>query len=302
MNRLVDLIESNTPLFPAVARLVVIVALFALAWFVSRLAGRLAAFLVDRHDRRAIDDTGVMSSLKQRETSISLIRTTVGYVAFGLAFVLAIGVLLGAHRVETVVGASFVAVVLAFAAQRFLTDVVAGLLMVYERWFRVGDTVVIEPWDIQGVLEEVSLRSLKIRGLNGEVMRVHNSEVKATLVVPRGFRQYELELYASDLDAASALVEEVGRIVPGGTTHFARRPTIEESQELDDDLFRLRARLAVAAGREWLAEEFLPSLMRERAPEGLVAHGPVVTSVDEQAARRFARAARTRGAPASSRS
>jgi small-conductance mechanosensitive channel len=47
--------------------------------------------------------------------------------------------------VETVVGASFLAVVLAFSAQRFLTDVLAGLLMFFEGWFRVGDTVLVEP-------------------------------------------------------------------------------------------------------------------------------------------------------------
>ena len=37
----------------------------------------------------------------------------------------------------------------------------------------------------------------------------------------------------------------------------------------------------------------MPSLLRERAPDGLVTHGPVVMWVDEQAERRFARATRT---------
>jgi hypothetical protein len=46
-------------------------------------------------------------------------------------------------------------------------------------------------------------------------------------------------------------------------------------------------------GREWLAEDFLPSLVRERAGPGLLVHGPVVTFVDEQARQAFARAAVT---------
>ena len=44
-----------------------------------------------------------------------------------------------------------------------------------------------------------------------------------------------------------------------------------------------------AHGREWLVEDFLPDLMKERAAEGLIVHGPVVMFVDEHASSRFAR-------------
>jgi hypothetical protein len=62
------------------------------------------------------------------------------------------------------------------------------------------------------------------------------------------------------------------------------------AQRLDDDLYRITAEAAVAPGREWLAEELLLKLARERT-DGLLVHGPVVTPIDEQATSRFARAA-----------
>jgi small-conductance mechanosensitive channel len=298
MNRLTELLTESTPIYPPFGRLIVIAGLFVVAWLVARAAGRVAVFLVDRSERRSklgADhvDTGVINGLRQRETAISLIQTTVTYLAFGIALVLSLMTLTGARRVETVVGASFLAVVLAFSAQRFLTDIIAGLLMFFEGWFRVGDMVLVEPYDIEGVVERVSLRSTEVRSLSGEVIRVHNSEVKAVRVLPRGFREFEAELYASDLDAGRALVERVARIVPSGVGHFVRRPAVDETEELDEDLFRIRVRAAVAPGREWLAQDFLPSLIAERASEGLVVHGPVVTAVDDQATRRFARAAWT---------
>jgi hypothetical protein len=43
-------------------------------------------------------------------------------------------------------------------------------------------------------------------------------------------------------------------------------------------------------GREWLLESFFSDLLKEEADDGLIVHGPVVVSVDEQAARSFARA------------
>ena len=300
MNRLIDLLNESTPIEPPFGRIVVVAGVFVVAWLLSRLAGRVAALLVDRTERRSKIggdhvDTGVISGLKQRETAISLIQTSVTYLVFGVALLASVMTLTGARRVETVVGASFVAIAFAFAFQRFLTDVIAGLLMFFEGWFRVGDTILVKPWDLQGVVEKMSLRSIEIRSVSGEVIRVSNSEVKAVQVLPRGFREFEAELYVSDLERAQELVERVARIVPVGPTHFVRRPTVDETEDLDDDLHRMRVRTAVAAGRDWLALDFLANLVCERAEEGLVLHGPVVTAVDEQATRRFARAAWTGG-------
>ena len=297
MKGLIDLLDERTPIYPPLGRLIVVAGVFLVAWLVTRLAGRLAAFLVDRSERSGLEestvDTGVITGLKQRETAISLVQTSIAYLVFGIALLLSLMTLTGAQRVETVVGASFLAIILAFSAQRFLTDVVAGLLMFFEGWFKVGDTVYVDPFDVQGVVEKMSLRSIELRSLSGEIIRVHNSEVKAVRVLPRGYREVAIELYASDGDAARELVERVARMVPVGPTQFVRRPTLEEEEALDGELVRIKARAAVAPGREWLAEDFLPNLLKERSAEGLVVHGPVVTLVDDLATRRYARAAYT---------
>jgi hypothetical protein len=52
----------------------------------------------------------------------------------------------------------------------------------------------------------------------------------------------------------------------------------------------MRLRVAVVPGREWLAEDLLPALLKEMGDELLV-HGPVVSFVDEVAQRRFGRLA-----------
>jgi small-conductance mechanosensitive channel len=295
VSSLVDQLNDSTPLFPPLGQAVVVGIVLAGAWLVSRAARRIAVFFVLRGERKhapTIEDTGVISSLRQRETAISLAGTAVRAAAWVLAGLLALAVVLGADRVETIAGASFVVILVAFAAQRFLADVIAGLLMFHERWFRIGDTVAIEPWKVEGVVEDLTLRAVTVRSAAGEVMRVSNSEIKAVRVLPRGFREAEVELFVSDPDAGRALVGEVARIVPSGPTHFIRRPVVVEVDSLEDDLHRLESRAAVPPGREWLATELLPQLLRERAEDGLIVHGPVVMWVDEQAEHRFARASR----------
>ena len=303
MKSLIDLLDAHTPIGHPLATLVVIVGIFVFAWLVSRLSTRLAAYFVDRSNRRrnshGLVDTGVIAGLRQRQTAISLIATSVRYVAFLFAVVLVIIVLSGAQRLQTIVGASFLAVVIGFAAQRFLMDVIAGLLMFFEGWFRIGDTVAIDAWNAEGVVESVSLRSLTIRSVKGEIIHVPNSQVVALRVIPRGYREAEIDFFTSALEPGRELITEVARIVPSGPTRFVHRPFVLETETLDANLHRITARCAVAVGREWLAQDFLPTLIKERAADGLLVHGPIVTFVDEQASRTFARAAGT--APAATR-
>src|SRR4051794_38758612 len=254
MQHVVDWLDEALP--RRLAEFVVVVGLFVLAWVVSRIAGRLGGWLLARRT----DETVALYRARQRETANTLARTTVSYVAYGLAFVLAVVTITGTRRVETIAGASFVAVILAFAVQRFLVDIVAGALMVFERWFAVGDLVSIEPWDLLGVVEEISLRSIKLRSVQGEVIRVSNSQILAVRVIPRGVRQMEIELFVTDLDAGRQIVERLARVVPVGPTHFVRPPVVTETEDLDEDLHRITASAAVAPGREWLAEELLPKL------------------------------------------
>jgi hypothetical protein len=289
-------LESSLPIARPVAVVLFVVVVFVTAWLVSRFAQRLAACFVDRAERRRQRaggelDTATMTSLRQHETAIDLIETTVRYLAFVTAVALSLVAISGAHRLQTIIGASFLAVVLGFAVQRFLVDVVAGLLMFFEGWFRIGDTVAIDVWNAQGVVEAVSLRALRIRTIRGEIVHVPNSQVLTLRVIPRGYREVEVEFFASEPQKGQELVEEISPIVPVGSTRFLRRPEIVETESLAPDLDRITARCAVAAGREWLADDFLPTLIKERADDGLLAHGPVITFVDKRAAQTFARAA-----------
>ena len=210
------------------------------------------------------------------------------YTAYGLALILALGSLSFGNRLGTVAGASLIVVLVGFAAQRFMTDILAGFFMFFEGWFSVGDNVTIEPLKIRGVVDEVGLRATRLRAINGEVIRVNNSQIQSVRVQPRGAREAEVEFFATSEDGGRELIAEVARLVPSGSTRFVRAPWVEEVEYLDDDLVRVRARATVAHGREWLVETFLPDLMKERGQDVIV-HGPVVWQMDESASRQFAR-------------
>jgi small conductance mechanosensitive channel len=264
---------------------------------VARTAAAIAARVLTWHDRRQADVEELrlsekIATLKRRETSVAIVRTSIAYVAFAIAGILSIAqVTGGVDRLATIAGGVFAILVAAFIAQRFLIDMVAGFAMFVEHWYSVGDTIVIHAnQELQGVVEDLSLRRTRLRTVTGEVINVNNSSITAVRVIPSGAKELALELFVSDRADGEDLVEAVGLMVPEGPTTFIRRPWIEQIEELSPALVRVTIRATVAPGREWLAENFFPDLLKERAHDGLIVHGPVILTVDERALHSFARA------------
>jgi len=298
LDPLIDLLTSNTALPSIWGRVVVIAALFAMAFVVSRLSAFVARHVLvwhDRHSDRDLEATGKIAGIKRRETLVSVIRTAIAYAAFATAVVLSVAQITGGvDKLTAIAGASFALIVTGFAAQRLLIDILAGFTMFMERWYSVGDTVVlIAAVELQGVVEDVSIRRTKLRTLSGEVIQVHNGQITAARVSPRGVKELALEIFVGKRETGERLIEDVARILPEGPTTFLKRPWISHVEELSPVLTRIRVHTTVIPGREWMAEEFFPDLLKQRATDGLIVHGPVVFAIDERATRSFARASAT---------
>lgn len=275
-------------------KFLIIVWAFTTAWLVARVATVVARRVLLWNDRRhmtgGLDLSGQMANIKRRETLVSVVRAGVSYLAFAGAAVLTVAELTGGvDRLTAIAGASFLLILVGFSVQRLLTDIIAGLTMFIERWYSVGDSIAIPALELQGVVEDVTLRHTKLRALTGEVIHVHNAQIPAVRVLPSGVRELTMHLFVDRLEPIEGLVPLVSRLMPEGPTTFLKRPWIESVDELGDGLHRLSLRATVARGSEWLAESHFANVLQERAPEGLIVHGPISFAADEGATRTFAR-------------
>jgi small conductance mechanosensitive channel len=273
----------------------IVVAAFAAAWLLSRISGAVAGRVLNWHEQRHAGtdpgETAKLTEVKRRETLVALIRTGIAYAGFAAAAVLAFAELIGGvDRLAALAGASFLLIIVGFSIQRVLTDIIAGFAMFSERWYAVGDTIAVPGLEVQGVVEDVSLRRTRLRTLDGESIHIHNSQIPAVKVLPRGVKELAVELFVSDRERAEQLVAWVATMLPEGPTTLVRRPWFEGVEEVAPSLVRLTLRATTAPGREWLVESFFCDLLRERAEPGLIVHGPIVLAVDESASRSFARA------------
>jgi small-conductance mechanosensitive channel len=134
LDPLIHLLNDRTPLSSPWGRIVVIAALFGVAWPISRLSASVAVWLVNRHDRRHRqgdpEETGEAAGIKRRETLVGVIRASITYAAFAAAVAFSIAQLIGGvERLTAIAGVSFALLVAAFAAQRVLIDMIAGFAM-----------------------------------------------------------------------------------------------------------------------------------------------------------------------------
>ena len=235
---------------------------------------------------------------KRTETLLSLAGGIVR------AFVLGFCVYIMWHLVNptsaplAIIGASTFFIVLGAATiGPMLRDITSGIIMITEKWYNVGDYVVVDPfWEMSGVVEKVNLRSTRLRSLNGEVVWIHNQNIQAVRVTPRGVRTISVDTFVNDLELGRTLIKGVIKMMPTGPTMIATPLKIDEEEQLGK-VWRITIEGQTFPGREWLIEDFaVKALLKadENNKEAVIAHGPIVRYTDTVAEKRFKNSMRVR--------
>lgn len=279
---------------------ILLLALFVAYWF-SKLVAlgiiRVAQFVAVSSD--TTNDTERQIRLRRVETylsvAIALVRALiVGIVAFYMWKLLSPS----ASTSTAAIGASAFFIVLAGGTiGMILRDITAGSLMIIKQWFHVGDYIRVEPFlDVSGVVERMTLRSTKLRSLNGEVIWMHNQHMQAVKVTPRGYRTIAIDIFVNNQNVGKNLIEKAIDTVPVGTMKVIKKPRISRSEQWGEKLYWFTVVGEMTPGREWLMEKyFIDSLLeldeRRRGPKTFV-RPPIARYADDAAERSFKRAVR----------
>ncbi|XMB72145.1 mechanosensitive ion channel family protein [Mycoplasmatota bacterium WC30] len=112
------------------------------------------------------------------ETVANLIMSAIKYLSVIIAFFL----ILSAWGVQTptlLAGAGIIGLAVSFGAQSLIEDIFAGLFIIFEKQFAVGDVIQIN--DFRGIVKEVGLRITKFEDINGDVKIINNSDIRGAI-------------------------------------------------------------------------------------------------------------------------
>jgi len=150
----------------------------------------------------------VMSKSSRAETLSILVTSMLKFLSMILVLIL----ILSAWNVPTptiLAGAGIIGLAVSFGAQGLLEDVFAGLSIIFEKQFTVGDFV--EVADFRGQVIEIGSRNTRIKNISGNILIIANSDIRkiVNLSEELSFAISEVSIeYSSDLDKVEKIITE----------------------------------------------------------------------------------------------
>jgi len=188
--------------------ILIIVVVGAVLWFALN---KLLPPILRRAVARAKDKESKAGMEKRTNTLVSIFKG-IGRVFIVVVVIMMILPELGVDIVPLVAGLGIAGFALGFGAQYLIRDLIAGIFIILENQYRVGDVVRIA--DIGGLVEEITLRKTVLRDLDGIVHHVPNGEIRAASNFTRHYARVNLNVsvaYDTDLDHAISVINRVGK-------------------------------------------------------------------------------------------
>ena len=181
---------------------------------------------------------------QQRTTAVaSILGNAASITISAVAFVMILGDL-GLNLAPVLASAGVLGVAIGFGAQNVVQDFLAGIFMMLEDQYGVGD--VAEIGKITGTVEAVSLRITRVRDVSGVVWHIRNGTITQSGNESHGWARAVVDFpvpYRSDIskvrevmqDAAAAMWHE-----PGWEKVILERPEVWGVQDLSADAIVMR--------------------------------------------------------------
>jgi small conductance mechanosensitive channel len=167
---------------------------------------------VRRRTPNALLETDVTSlRAEQRITALtSVLRSVASFAIFTIAGLLILGEV-GLNLAPFLAGAGILGIALGFGSQALVKDFLSGLFILVEDQFGVGDIVDLEQ-GTAGTVEAVSLRTTRLRSVDGTVWHVPNGEIRRVGNKSQHWSRALLDVevaYDTDIEHAKEVIKRV---------------------------------------------------------------------------------------------
>jgi small-conductance mechanosensitive channel len=169
--------------------------------FVSLIAARMITLYVKRYFREKID-----------RDHLGIIVKIIRYGILAVATVW-IMTLLGVNPSGLLVAGGVMGIVIGFASQSIVGNLISGIFLMIERPVKLGEAVSIG--DVTGIVEDISIISTNIRKYDGLYVRIPNEQVftsSITNLVAHVARRFDYIVgirYSDDADKAIEIIKSL---------------------------------------------------------------------------------------------
>ncbi|HUG21716.1 mechanosensitive ion channel family protein [Piscinibacter sp.] len=272
-----DLAEWSDGLGTVVASATRIVLVIAIAWIAVVLLQRAIRTFRIRIAARMED----RESVQRAETLGRVFRYMVAVIVWLVAVTVVLAEL-GVSVAPILGAAGVVGLAVGFGAQSLVKDYFIGFFILLENQVRQGD--VVKLGDHAGLVEEVTLRYVRLRDYDGNVHFVPNGTISSVVSFSRAFAFAVVDVgvaYRENVDDVMLVMRTVAEELRADPVHGKR---IVDAFDLagverwDDSAVVIRCRFKVAPLEQWtIRREFLRRLKKAFDEQGIEIPYPHVT-------------------------
>jgi small conductance mechanosensitive channel len=260
-------------LFVAIKVVLIVAAAWVLIGLLQRGIRRVRERIAGRLDDR--------EAVKRAETLGRVLRYIVAVVVSLVAGMLVLGQL-GISVAPILGAAGVVGIAVGFGAQSLVKDYFNGLFILLEDQIHQGD--VVRVGDHGGVVEEMTLRYVRLRDYDGYVHFVPNGQINTVVNLGRGHAQAVVDIGVAYGEEVDRVMEVMARTAAAMRADPAFGPRILAEFELagverwDDSAVVVRGRFKVAPLEQWsVRREYLRRLKAAFDAEGIEIPFPQMT-------------------------
>lgn len=222
---------------------------------------------VERYLGRTDDEGRPVERSQRARTLIPLARKALLFVL--VAVVVLVGLSeLGVNIGPLLAGAGVVGLAIGFGSQKLVQDVITGAFILVEDAVSVGD--VVKVGEHAGVVEAISIRSVRLRDLNGNVHTIPFSAVSTVINMTKDFSYYLLDVgvaYREDTDAVVDVLKEIDeelRRDPAFGRFILAPIEILGVDRFEDSAVVVRARVKTQPIQQWAVGREFNRRMKKR--------------------------------------
>lgn len=263
-----------------VAQIAITLLAAALLQLVSnRVTRRVVHSLVHRHSHHSRAD-----EKKREKTLVTMLHTTISVIIWITATILILTEL-NVNVAAILTGAGVVGIIVGFGAQSTIGDILAGMFIIIENQYRVGDIVTLSASgkEISGVVEDITIRITRLRDLDGNLHTVRNG--LTTIVTNQSFGYANVNIdtrvaYSSDIDFVEKIINQVGKDLAEDEQwqrHIKEPISFMRIERFDDSGITVKALGKVEPAMQWdVTGEFRRRLKKAFEQNGITIPLPQV--------------------------
>ncbi|MFP7170607.1 mechanosensitive ion channel family protein [Terribacillus sp. 7520-G] len=218
-----------------------IVMIIILSMVVVRVANNIVERTFNNSLREKANLKSPIVSERREKTLKKLIQNVITYVVYFTAVVMVLSQL-GLNIGALIASAGVAGLAIGFGAQSLVKDVISGFFIIFENQFSVGDN--IQTAGIRGDVEEIGLRTCKIRNWTGELHIIPNGNITqvTNFSVHNSLGVLDINVpYEADLQLAEEVIMQVLLELPAEYPEIQSTPQLLGVETLSTSHIVLRA-------------------------------------------------------------